>query len=310
MLYTERMALKRSFLRQFGRAFPAAGRVMLKNEAPRDAASISYFSLIALFPAILIIVFLADAFLGQMNLHGTVLEMILDLFPGSIIFLRSNLNELTTPSIAVVFSCAIVFIWSSSWIFSFLEGAINRAWGTPHRRTFWESRLRSIAFMMLGGSSLFASAAITASVSSARARAAALTPTSTEASSLIGWFSYLFLLGAGLLIAMLVFTLIFKWIPHRKVFWEEAFSGSVVFIFTWEIGSIIFARLLPYFDYQKIYGRTGAVIALLVWVYISNLILLFGANFSAQLHGIRMQTPAPHVGAFPGEKVHGFPSRQ
>jgi membrane protein len=304
------MVRKKSFMRQLGSSFPAAGRLMLRHEAPRDAASISYFSLIALFPAILVVVYLADAFLGRMNLHGIVVEVILDLFPGSNIFLRSNLDELTKPSMTVVVSCAIVFIWSSSWIFSFLESGINRAWDTPHQRTFWESRLRSIGFMMLGGSSLLASAIITAKVSHARARAVARILASAESSSLIGWFWSFCLLGAGLLIAVLVFALIFKYIPHRRVFWREAFSGAVVFIVTWEIGSLIFVKLLPYFDYQRIYGRTGAVITLLVWVYTSNVILLFGANFSAQLHNIRLQSPAPRAGTFPGEKLRSFPSRQ
>jgi len=297
-------------MRQLGRSFPAAGRMMLKHEAPRDAASISYFSLIALFPASLVIVYMADALLGRMDLHGTVVDLILYLFPGSNRFLRSNLNELTTPSLTVVLSCAFVFVWSSSWIFTFLESAINRAWDTPHQKTFWESRLRSIGFMMLGGSSLLASAIITAKVSNARAEAAAMIPASTEAGSLIGLFWSLFLLGAGLLIAVLVFALIFKYIPHRRVFWREAFSGAVVFIVVWEIGSIIFARLLPYFDYKRIYGRTGAVIALLVWVYTSNLILLFGANFTAQLHSMRMQTTMPRAGTFPGEKLRRLPSNR
>ena len=309
MLYTESMASRNGFMRQFGRSFAAAGRVMLKNEAPRDASAISYFSLIALFPAILVIVHLADALPGRTNLHGIVLETIVDLFPGSDIFLRSNLDELANPSMTVVISCAVVFIWSSSWIFSFLEGGINRAWGTPHQKTFWESRLRSIGFMMLGGSSLLTSALITAKVSSERARAAAQIPASTETSSLVGWFWSFCLLGAGLLIAVLVFAIIFKYIPHRKVFWKEAFSGAVVFVVMWEIGSLIFVILFPYFDYKVIYGRTGAVITLLVWVYTSNLILLFGANFSAQLHNIRMQGPAPRAGTFPGEKLRSFPPR-
>ena len=294
--------MKRSFLRQFGRSFPAAGQAMLKQEAPKDAASISYFSLIALFPAILVIVYLADTLLAWMDLHGIVVELILDLFPGSNIFLRSSLNELTTPSVAVVVSCAVVFIWSSSWIFTFMESAINRAWGATHQKTFWESRLRSILFMMLGGSSLLTSAVITAWVSSARDKTALQAGASTGAGSLVGWFWSFFLLGAGLLIAVLVFALIFKWIPHRRVYWREAFSGAVVFILTWEIGSIIFVGLLPYFNYQRIYGRTGALIALLVWVYTSNLIMLFGANFSAQLHNMRTQSPASHVGVIPRGK--------
>jgi uncharacterized BrkB/YihY/UPF0761 family membrane protein len=41
---------------------------------------------------------------------------------------------------------------------------------------------------------------------------------------------------------------------------------------------------VPFFDYQRIYGRAGAIMALLTWIYTSNLILLFGANFSAQWH--------------------------
>jgi membrane protein len=302
------MALKRTFFRQLGRSFAAAGRVMLKHETPRDAAAISYFSLVALFPAILVIVALADALLGRMNLHGTVVRLIVGLFPGSRIFLRSNMEELTASSGTVVFSCAVVFIWSSSWIFSFLENAINRAWGVSNQRTFWESRFRSIGFMILGGTSLLASSAITAFVSNTRAREAAKMQVSEEASYLISWFWYCFLVLAGLWIAILVFALIFKWIPHRKVFWREAFLGAMVFVLMWEIGSIIFVKLLPFFDYQRIYGRAGVVIALLVWIYTSSLILLFGANFTAQLHRIRLQEPVPDSGKFQRGRFQDFPS--
>jgi membrane protein len=303
------MALKNSFSRELGRSFAAAGRVMLKHETPRDAAAISYFSLVALFPAILVMVALADTMLGWMNLHGTVVRLIVHMFPGSRLFLRSYLAELTTSSKTVVFSCAIVFIWSSSWIFSFLESAINRAWGVSNQRTFWESRLRSIGFMILGGTSLLASSAILGFVSNTRAREVAEVPAGGEESYLIGWFWYCVLIFAVLLIAVLVFTLIFKWIPHRKVYWREAFLGAMVFVFMWEMGSTIFVHLLPYFDYQRIYGKAGAVIALLVWIYTSSLILLFGANFTAQLHGIRLQEPMPDSGKFQRAKFEDFPSR-
>ena len=98
------MVLKRSFLRLIGRTFAGSGRLMLKHEIPRDAAGISYFCLVALVPAILVLIALADAFLGWMNLHGTVVQRIVALFPGSRQFLRSNLSEITKPSPAVVLS--------------------------------------------------------------------------------------------------------------------------------------------------------------------------------------------------------------
>jgi len=108
----------------------------------------------------------------------------------------------------------------------------------------------------------------------------------------------------------MVFALIFKWIPHRKVYWREAFLGALVFVFMWEISNFIFVHLLPYFDYQRIYGKAGAVIALLVWIYTSSLILLFGANFTAQLHGIRLQEPVPDSGMFQRGRFQDFPSHQ
>ena len=169
------MVLKKSFFRLFGRSLTASGRLMLKHEIPRDAAAISYFGLVALVPAILVLIALADAFLGWMNLHGTVVSRIVTLFPGSRQFLRSNLNEITTPSPAAVLSCVLVVLWSSSWIFTFIESAINRAWGVSSQRTFWESRLRSVAFVLLVGISLLSSAAITAVISAARTRAAHMT---------------------------------------------------------------------------------------------------------------------------------------
>jgi membrane protein len=277
------MALRTCNIKQISRSFLAAGRMMLNPEVPRTAAGISYFSLMAMFPAMLVLIALADTFLGWMNLHDTVVQNLVNLFPGSRQLLLSNLNEITAPSTTVVISCLIVVFWSYSWIFTFIESAINRAWGMSSRRTFWESRLLSIALMILYGFSLLISAAITGIAGAARARVGSHIAASAEATYFMARFWHLLLFGIGLLIAALVFAFLYKWTPHCRISWKEAFSGALVTTFLWEAGSYIFVKLVPFFDYQRIYGKMGAVIALLAWVYTSNLILIFGANFSAQL---------------------------
>jgi membrane protein len=234
------------FFLKLGRSLASAGRMMITHEVPGDAAGISYFSLVALLPATLVLIALVDAFLGWMHMHRTVIQRIVALFPGSRQFLRANPSEITTPFTAVVLSCVVVVLWSSSWIFTSMESGINRAWGVPSQRTFWESRLRSIAFMLVGGGSLLVSAAITAVVSAARARAAAESPVTARASYFVGWFWYSVLLAAGLLIAILVFALVYKITPHRKVCWSEAFSGALVSTTLWEIGSTIFVKIVPF----------------------------------------------------------------
>ncbi len=302
------MTPKRHPFRQTLRALVAAGRMMLKHEVPRDAAGISYFGLVALFPAIIVLIALVDAFLGWMDLHDTVLNRIVDLFPGSHQFLSSNLDEIATPSTAIVVSCIIVVLWSSSWIYTFIESSVNRAWSLSHQRTFWESRMYGIALMALGGFSLLCSAGITTFVSAVRAQAEIHISQSAQAHYFMDRFWHLTLLGTGILIAVLVFAFVFKWAPHRKVLWREALPGALVSTVMWEAGSYIFAGIVPFFNYHIIYGKMGAVIAILVWVYTSSLILIFGANFCAQLHWIRMDLPATNSIVPAAQKFHSLAS--
>jgi membrane protein len=282
------MVLKKRHFRKLRKVFAATGRMMLRHEVPRDAAGISYFALMALYPAVLIIITRTDSFLGWLDPQHTMMERIANLFPGSSQFILSSLIEITNPSATVMITCIVVVLWASSWIFTFIESSINRAWDIPNQRTFWESRLRTMALLALGSISLLTSAVITGFVSAAQQQAAAHIHSSQKATHFMEWFWYLILLGAGMIIAVLVFALIYKWTPHCKVFWSEAFAGAIVATILWEIAGYIFMRAVPYFDYQKVYSKMAAVIVLLVWVYISNIILLFGANFSAQLHWIRM----------------------
>jgi len=239
---------------------------------------------------------LVDAMLGWLDLHDTVLERIVDLFPASRVFLEVNLSELIDPSPALVVSCLIVLLWSSNWVFMCLENAMNAAWAVQRRRTFWESRLLSITFLTLGGIMLLASTGLTLLVSAIRSSATAGVPEFVRDEIINSIWSTL-ILTAGFLIATLVFLLVYKLMPDRTIRWREAFSGAIVASTLWEVSSNIFVKLVPFFDYERVYGTMGAVITILAWVYTSSFIMLFGANFSAQLHRpwLEPQSAVPSV---------------
>lgn len=276
---------KIAHLRMAGSALGRAIRAMMDHRNPRDAAAISYFSFLALFPAVLVLISVANDLLGKNELGGSsIFARIIVLFPVSKKFLDENLSQIIDPSTTLVLSCVVVVMWTSSWVFSIVENALNRAWDVPKRRTFWESRLRSISVVVLGGTILLASAALLAVASPAsdkpneRLRIYVQDP-------IISWLWKSISYGAVLFLAVLVFGCVYKLLPDKKVQWKEALSGAIISALLWELGTFVFIRLVPYFDYERIYGRMGAVIALLAWVYTSNLLILFGANFSAQLHG-------------------------
>ena len=297
-----------------GRAFVEAARAMWTHEVPRDAGAISYFSLFVLFPAILVLFHIIFKILGlgQVQLRQYVILRIVGLFPGSRPFLEKNLQEFTDPSPILFLACFIVVIWGSTWVFTFLENALNRAWEVPRRRTFWESRIRNILLLGLGGTMLLASAGISLIVDAQKALADQRVPAFASDQIINAMWAWI-IFGAGFVIAIAVFFFIYKLMPDRKVLWREALSGAIVATILWEADWRIFAKLVPVFDPQKVYGTTGFIIALLTWVYTSSLITLYGASFSARLHGPEREregaqpesTPAPRR---PWDRnVHDFP---
>jgi membrane protein len=183
----------------------------------------------------------------------------------------------------------------------------------PRRRTFLESRLRSIALLALGGILLIVSAGFSVVVSSARLRATGLKQEFAN-DQLLDWLQSSILLAVGFMLVILVFAATYKLMPDKKVSWLEALPGAIVSSVSWEIAVTIFVRLVPHFDYRRIYGQTAAIITVLVWVYTSSLIMLFGANFAAQLHrSAAEQSPAPAKEPLPAEPVYNtvrkFPTR-
>ncbi len=296
-----------SGLRRVGAALLGAIRSMWNPEVPRDAAAISYFSLFILFPAVLVLIAIFGSFLGMSEWKAPVIKKIVDLFPGSKNFLEQNLADITAPSPPLFLSCLIVVIWGSTWIFTFVENALNRAWGVTRRRTFWESRIRSIALLVLGGTMLLISAGITLVWSALVSREAAFSQ-----DQIIKTMGKTILLCTGISIAIIVFFFVYKLMPDRKVHWCEALSGAVVATLLWELDWSIFVKLVPVFDSQRVYHTMGAIIALLTWIYTSSLITLFGANFSAKLHSQESPGTAvelePAAGEYARDKnVRRFP---
>jgi membrane protein len=88
---------------------------------------------------------------------------------------------------------------------------------------------------------------------------------------------------ASLLITIALFTILYKMLPNTQVPILEALPGAVV------------AGVL----YELLYGSIGAAIALLTWVYLSSLIMLFGAQFTALLHRDHLFNAPSRTGAFP-----------
>jgi membrane protein len=263
----------------------------MDNDLTTSAAAVSYFSMLAFFPTLLFLLAIGSRISGSEQVEKYLISQALTFFPGAQNFIRKNLESLSGISNSLIFSCFTVMLWAATWIFTVIEKALNRIWGTSPR-SFLHGRAVNFAVMSAIFPLLGVSSILTAILTGLRAAANSL-PVSLgqQLEVLSGYFwQSIFILGSAV-ITIVLFTILYKFLPNTRITIREALTGAIVAGVLWEGAKLGFAYLLPYFHYDLLYGSIGAGIALLSWVYVSSVIMLFGAQFTALLHRAHLYDP-------------------
>lgn len=254
------------------------------NDLTTSAAAVSYFTMLALFPTLLLLITIGNQVLGPKTVERFLLEQVMAFFPGAQKFVSSNLESITGSSTELTLSSLFVMLWAVSWMFTVIEKALNRIWGT-RPRSFFHGRAVNLALMILVWAILGASAILTALVSGARAVTDRLGVASHPFAAQISGYAWsaVFII-SSVSVTIILFTALYKLLPNAQVTLFEAIPGAVLAGVLWEGAKFGFSYLLPHFHYELLYGSIGAVVALLTWVYMSSGIMLLGAQFTALLH--------------------------
>jgi YihY family inner membrane protein len=253
------------------------------NDLFTSAAAMSYFGLLTLFPALLLLLTISSS----IPAGAQMLTQLVRIFPGSVDFLRTTIRSLEHVSTEVVISCVVVVLWAGSWVFAVIERALNRIWGsTP--RTFFHGRALTLGMIGVVGSVLLCSVLFTSVIVFLQDMVGRLPLRVLErwtVLALLGsaFWQMLFALGS-ILLSVSIFMLVYRFMPNTEVSIRDTIPGAVVSGVLWEIAKYIFAWSLHYFHYDQIYGSVGAVVAVLTWSYFSSIILLFGAQLTAVFH--------------------------
>jgi membrane protein len=256
----------------------------MDNDLTTAAAAVSYFSMLSLFPTLLVLLAIGNRLFGQQTVEKYIIGQVLAFLPGAQLFVSKNLESITTISTGIIVSCLVVMLWAASWMFTVIEKALNRVWGT-YPRSFLHGRAVNIAVMSLVWALLAASALFTAFVTGVRSAANRIPlRVAPWLAALSGYAWQVVFVLASLAVTIILFTVLYKLLPNTRVSVMEALPGAVLAAVFWEGAKFGFAFLLPYFHYDLLYGSIGAAVALLTWVYLSSVIMLFGAQFTALLH--------------------------
>src|ERR671913_615615 len=97
-----------------------------ENDLFTSAAAMSYFGLMTLFPALLLLLALSNRVAAGTQMISRVVQV----YPGSSKFLQETITSLSGISTGAIITCAVVVLWAGSWVFAVVERALNRVWGT------------------------------------------------------------------------------------------------------------------------------------------------------------------------------------
>jgi len=265
------------------------------NDLFASAAAMSYFGLMTLFPALLLLLALSN----KIAAGNQMISHVVQVYPGSSQFLRETIRSLSAISPGVTITCAIVVLWAGSWVFAIVERALNRIWGTTHR-TFLHGRLLTLAMIGAVGLLLSVSVLLTSVLVYFQDIGERLSPRQLERYPLllsVGTLAWQIIFAAvSLLVTFAVFSMVYRFMPNAFVTFRDTVPGALIGSLLWETAKYVFAWSLNYFNYEQIYGSVGAVVAVLTWGYVSSLVLLFGAQLTGVFHREHMEHPIPAPG--------------
>jgi len=247
------------------------------------AASLTYYAVLSLFPALIAIISLLGVFGQGGSTVNAVLEVVDPIAPDAVSLLRPVIEgfvESPAAGFALV-SGIVLAIWSASGYVGAFSRAMNRIYEIPEGRPFLKLKPTQLAVTVIGIVILLVCAliiAISGPVTEAIGAALGLGPTVQIVWSIAKWPVLAFAI--VLLIAILYYAT-----PNAK---QPKFRwmsmGAAIALVVLVLASVGFAFYVTTFaDYAKNYGTLAGVVVFLLWLWIANLALLFGAEFDAEL---------------------------
>jgi membrane protein len=269
------------------RALKATVQEFQRDDALGIAAQLAYYLILALFPFILVLVSLMGTF-GSEELASEVLTYFQRVMPQQAyaIIETFTANIISGQAEAPgLFTFGILFtIWAASGAFAALINALNRAYDVQETRPFW--KVRGIAILMTLGLSVLVLIGVLLLVLGPQigdtiAQVFGLKDTFELGWNIARWPAALF---------FMVFTvaLLYYFAPDVEQPFRWITPGGLIGVLLWVLASVAFNFYVSNFgSYNKTYGSIGAVIVLLLYLYISSLTILFGATLNAIL--VRMK---------------------
>jgi membrane protein len=272
-------------VRSWGGVLKRTVREFRRDNLTDWAAALTYYSVLSIFPALI-------AFVGIVGLAGknpdttnAILKIIDDIGPSSAVDtlkgpVQSVISNKSGAGIALATGLAVALWSASSYVGAFIR-ASNAIYEVEEGRPFWKLRPLQILvtlLMVLMLSVVAVALVVTGPLADAIGKQIGIGSAAVTAWDIAKW-------PVLVAVVMVIFAVLYYAAPNvRQPGFRWLTPGGVIAVIVWIVASAAFAFYLSNFgSYNKAYGSLAGVIGFLVWLWISNIAILLGAEINAEL---------------------------
>jgi membrane protein len=270
----------------------AALKAFLRQGCPSLAAALAFFSLLSLFPLVFLLLYGIGLLVSQ-DIIGEqfMLSFLKGFLPSLGEHLADELHRISSLE-SVRWLVFLSFFWFGGLVFYELDYALNVVFESTQKRHPLISTAISIALLGSTGLLLFVSYVATETIAFLTAYAPRL-----WGLDLVALAAHEFHLTYTLpfALAFLAVSLLYRLVPRRRPRWRDAMAGALTFGLLWVSTKVIFVSYGGYATvYARLYGSLLEIVLLLLWVYYSAGLLLFGGVIAHKLQQLaRITRPLP-----------------
>lgn len=264
-----------------------------KDKAPRLGAALAYYTVFSLAPLLVVVMAITGLVFGEDAARSSFLDQVSEVMgPRIASAMQEMLEHAQKPAtgvLATVIGVATLLIGASG-VFGQLQDALNTVWGVetrPGLGLMATIRARFLSFVAVLGTAflLLVSLALSAWIAAAGKMLGHVLPGPEFVLQAVNFV-------VSFALITVLFALMFKFLPDVIVQWRDVWTGALLTATLFSVGKLLLGLYLGKSDVATEYGAAGSLVLILLWVYYSAQILLFGAEFTAVYsneHGSRVR---------------------
>ena len=259
-------------------------KYLTQTDVHTYAFSVAANVILSLFPFIVLLLTLSRRVFHSQAMFEVVGQLMHSYLPTGQDFVMRNMGLLVHPNKGVQFFSVMMLLVSSTGVFLPLEVALNNVWRAGKNRNYLHNQVVSMGLALSAG----VLAMFSVAASAAQQSVLAFVFFGHTQNIVFAVLSRGFLAILATASSVTLFFLIYWVLPNRSIPVRAVLPAAIVTGLLWEAAKHVYIAVLPHLDFANVYGPFQISVGLMLWAFISGLMLLAGAHFSATRHALRM----------------------